>query len=387
MTPAQTMSDQSAFSPGLANVPAAESSVCYLDGSIGKLQYRGYPIEVLSEKSSFEEVAFLLLFGHLPKRAELETFDRELRRARTIKFRIIDMLKLLPESGHPMDALSAAVAAMGMFYPGDHVHDPKFRRECAVRLVANLPTVVAAWERIRNGDDPIRARPDLGHAANFLYMLSGEEPEPLVARTMDVAMILHAEHQMNASTFSARVTGSALADPYAVVSAAVGTLSGPLHGGANEEVLKMLRTIPDNKASTIRAWAEDRLARKEKISGFGHREYKVKDPRATILQKLSQRVFEKYGNTPIYDIATELERQMAELVGSKGIYPNVDFYSGILYEKMGIATDLFTPIFAIARVSGWLAHLLEQLQNNRIFRPSQVWTGQADREFVALDRR
>ncbi|HEX7479892.1 MAG TPA: citrate synthase [Polyangiales bacterium] len=381
------MTEHSAFSPGLANVPAAESSVCYLDGNIGKLQYRGYPIEVLSERSTFEEVAYLLLFGQLPKPAELATFDRELRAARTIKFRIIDMLKMLPESGHPMDALSAAVAAMGMFYPGDHVHDPKFLRECVVRLVANFPTVVAAWQRIRNGDDPIRARPDLGHAANFLYMLSGDEPAPLLARTMDVALILHAEHQMNASTFSARVTGSSLADPYAVASAAVGTLSGPLHGGANEEVLKMLRTIPSKKPSIVRAWAEDRLARKEKISGFGHREYKVKDPRATILQKLSHSVFEQYGTTPVYDIATELERQMAELVGGKGIYPNVDFYSGILYEKLGIPTDLFTPIFAIARVSGWLAHLLEQLQNNRIFRPSQVWTGQADREFVAMDKR
>ncbi len=380
------MTDQPYF-PGLANVPAAESSVCYLDGSIGKLQYRGYPIEVLSEKSTYEEVAYLLLFGKLPTRPELESFDAELRRDRTIKFRIIDMLKLLPESGHPMDALSAAVAAMGMFYPGDHVNDRAFLRECVVRLVANFPTVVAAWGRIRNGDDAIRARPDLGHAANFLYMLTGEEPEPLIAHTMDVALILHAEHQMNASTFSARVTGSSLADPYAVASAAVGTLSGPLHGGANEEVLKMLREIPDGKPSTVRAWAEDRLARKDKISGFGHREYKVKDPRATILQKLSQRVFEKHGSTPLYDVATELERQMAELVGHKGIYPNVDFYSGILYEKMGIPSDLFTPIFAIARVAGWLAHLLEQLENNRIFRPSQVWTGKADREFVTMDKR
>jgi citrate synthase len=341
----------------------------------------------LSEKSTFEEVAYLLLFGQLPMRAELESFDGELRRDRTIKFRIIDMLKLLPESGHPMDALSAAVAAMGMFYPGDHVNDKRFLRECVVRLVANFPTVVAAWGRIRNGDDAIRARGDLGHAANFLYMLSGSEPEPLIARTMDVALILHAEHQMNASTFSARVTGSSLADPYAVASAAVGTLSGPLHGGANEEVLKQLREIPSAKPSVVRAWAEDRLARKEKISGFGHREYKVKDPRATILQKLSTRVFEKHGSTPLYDVATELERQMAELVGHKGIYPNVDFYSGILYEKMGIPVDLFTPIFAIARIAGWLSHLLEQLENNRIFRPSQVWTGKADREFVLIDKR
>jgi citrate synthase len=381
------MTDQSAYSPGLANVPVAESNVCYLDGSIGKLQYRGYPIEVLSERCTFEEVAYLLLFGELPRRAELERFDRELRNARPIKFRILDMLKLLPDSGHPMDALSAAIAAMGMFYPGDHVHDETFRRECCVRLVANLPTVVAAWQRIRSGDDPIRARPELSHAANFLYMLSGNEPDPLMVHTMDVAFILHAEHQMNASTFSARVTGSTLADPYAVISAAVGTLSGPLHGGANEDVLKMLAEISSAKPSVVRAWAEDRLARKQKISGFGHREYKVKDPRATILQKLMPRVFEKFGSTPLYDVATELERQLAELVGGKGIYPNVDFYSGILYAKMGIPTDLFTPIFAAARVAGWLAHWLEQLQNNRIFRPSQIYTGKTDRELISLEER
>jgi citrate synthase len=381
------MTEQSAYSPGLANVPAAESSVCYLDGSIGKLQYRGYPIEVLSERCTFEEVAHLLLFGELPRRAELERFDRELRNARPIKFRIIDMLKLLPDSGHPMDALSAAIAAMGMFYPGDHVHDEAFRRECSVRLVANLPTVVAAWQRIRSGDDPIRARPELSHAANFLYMLNGNEPDPLLVHTMDVAFILHAEHQMNASTFSARVTGSTLSDPYAVISAAVGTLSGPLHGGANEDVIKMLAEIPSAKPSVVRAWAEDRLARKDKISGFGHREYKVKDPRASILQKLLPRVFEKFGTTPMYDVATELERQMAELVGPKGIYPNVDFYSGILYAKMGIPTDMFTPIFAVARVAGWLAHWLEQLQNNRIFRPSQIYTGKTDRELISLEER
>jgi citrate synthase len=276
---------------------------------------------------------------------------------------------------------------MSMFYPGDHVADAEFRNACVLRLIAKLPTLVAAWQRIRNGDDPIRARDDLNHAANFLYMLNGKEPDALMAKTMDVAFILHAEHQMNASTFSARVTGSSLADPYAVIAAAVGTLSGPLHGGANEEVLRMLRLLPSSKPSVVRAWAEDRLARKEKISGFGHREYKVKDPRASILQKLVQEVFEKHGSTPLYDIATELERQMEQLVGHKGIYPNVDFYSGILYEKMGIPTDLFTPIFAVARVAGWLAHLVEQLQNNRIFRPNQIWTGKADRSWVPMQER
>ncbi|MDD9939244.1 MAG: citrate synthase [Myxococcales bacterium] len=382
------MTDPSAYVPGLANVPAAESSVCYLDGSIGKLQYRGYPIEVLSDNSTFEEVCYLLLYGELPTPTQLADFDAELKKARNVKFRIIDLLKTLPESGHPMDALSAAVAAMSMFYPGDHVDDADYRNQCVIRLIAKFPTIVAAWQRIRNGDDPIKSRSDLGHAANFLYILSGEEPDPLVARTLDVALILHAEHQMNASTFSARVTGSALADPYAVASAAIGTLSGPLHGGANEEVLRMLQTIPSKNPGAVRAWAEDRLARKQKISGFGHREYKVKDPRATILQKLSQQVFEKYGSTPLYDVAVELETQMEDLVGQKGIYPNVDFYSGILYDKMAIPTDLFTPIFAIARISGWLAHLLEQLGGNRIFRPSQIWTGETDRSWIPpSDRR
>jgi citrate synthase len=381
------MTDSHEYVPGLANVPAAESSVCYLDGSIGKLQYRGYPIEVLSERGTFEEVAYLLLYGVLPTQAQLAAFDAELRKERNVKVRILDLLKTLPESGHPMDALSSAISALSMFYPGDHVNDPQFLNACAIRLIAKCPTIVAAWNHIRMGDDPIKSRPDLGHAASFLYILTGEEPEPLIARTMDVAMILHAEHQMNASTFSARVTGSTLADPYAVVSAAVGTLSGPLHGGANEDVLKMLRTIPDARPVTVRAWAEDRLARKLKIPGFGHREYKVKDPRATILQKLVQPVFDRYGSTPLYDLATELERQMADLVGHKGIYPNVDFYSGILYDKMKIPIDLFTPIFAVARVVGWLAHLLEQLHNNRIFRPSQIWSGATDREWIPIAAR
>jgi citrate synthase len=382
------MTETQRFAPGLANVPAAESSVCYLDGSIGKLQYRGYPIELLAEHSTYEEVSYLLLYGALPNQEQLARFDADLRRERKVKFRIIDLLKTLPESGHPMDAVTAAVAALSMFYPGDHVNDAEFRNACVIRLIAKLPTIVAAWSQIRMGDDPIKSRADLSHAANFLYILTGEEPDPLMVRTMDVALILHAEHQMNASTFSARVTGSALADPYAVVSAAIGTLSGPLHGGANEEVLRMLRTIPDARPVTVRAWAEDRLARKLKISGFGHREYKVKDPRATILQKLVGPVFSRYGSTPLYDVAVELERQMAELVGHKGIYPNVDFYSGILYDKMKIPVDLFTPVFAIARVAGWLAHLLEQLQNNRIFRPSQIWSGAIDREWTPIsDRR
>ena len=381
------MSEKPEFIPGLAGVPAARSSVCLIDGNVGKLQYRGYPIEQLAATCTYEETVHLLLTGALPTTEQLAAFSRELSAERNLKFRIVDLLKHLPESGHPMDALTAAVAGFGMFYPGDHVADLEFRRLSALRLVAKLPTVVAAWHRIRRGDNPIEPRSDLGHAANFLYMLEGEEPDPLSVEVMDVALTLHAEHSMNASTFTARVTGSTLADPYAAVASAIGSLAGPLHGGANERVLKMLRTIDDVSTTGVRRWAEDRLARKEKIMGFGHRVYKVKDPRAAILQGLATKLFEKFGKTPIYALAVELETQMTELVGHKGIYPNVDFYSGIVYEKLGIPTDLFTPVFAIARVGGWLAHLLEQLQDNRIFRPTQIWVGEADRTVPAIADR
>ena len=381
------MVDANSYKPGLAGVPAAKSGICIIRGDQGKLQYRGFPIDELADKCCFEETTYLLLFGRLPTEEELESFKAELVEERHLKFRIIDVLKHLPESGHPMDALTAAVATMGMFYPGDHVGNAEFRRLCAIRLIAKVPTIVAAWHRIRRGDDPIKPRKDLSHAANFLYMLEGEEPPALIARVFDVALILHSEHSMNASTFSARVTGSTLADPYAVVASAIGALAGPLHGGANERVLAMLRTIPDPSTEGVRRWAEDRLARKEKIMGFGHRVYKVKDPRATILQRLATKVFEEYGRTPIYDVAVELETQMGELVGHKGIAPNVDFYSGILYEKLGIPTDLFTPIFAIARVSGWISHLLEQLENNRIFRPTQIWVGEEDQSVSDIGDR
>jgi len=381
------MADKPAFTPGLAGVPAAESSICLIDGSVGKLQYRGYPIEQLAERCSYEEVTHLLLFGELPNADVLAQWEKELTAERSLKFRIVDVLKQLPERGHPMDALTAGVACMGTFYPGDHVEDLEFRRLCAVRLIAKIPTVVAAWHRIRRGDNPIEPRSDLGHAANFLYMLEGEEPDELAAEIMDVALTLHAEHSMNASTFTARVTGSTLSDPYAAVASAIGSLAGPLHGGANERVLAMVETIDGTSAEAVRRWAEDRLARKEKIMGFGHRVYKVKDPRAEILQGLASKLFEKFGHTPKYALAVELEKQMEELVGHKGIYPNVDFYSGIVYEKLGIPVDLFTPVFAIARVGGWLAHLLEQLQNNRIFRPSQIYVGDRDRSVPKVSDR
>jgi citrate synthase len=374
------------FVPGLAGIPAARSRIGLIDGNAGQLSYRGYSIEQLAEHSDFEEVAYLLLTGKLPSRTELDDFRAQQRNHRRLKFRIIELLKKLPDEGHPMDALVATVSAIGMYYPQTIVEDAEQRWGAAIRLMCKMPTIVAAYHRIRNGDEPLTPRDDLDHAANFLYMLTEREPDPLIRKVMDVCLILHAEHGMNASTFAARVTGSTLADPYSVVSSAVGTLAGPLHGGANEDVLGMLRAIPGGVAG-VRPWAEQGIREKRKFAGFGHRVYRVKDPRAKILQKLAVQMFEQYGSTPLYDIACELEKVLAEHLGPKGIYPNVDFYSGIVYEMMGIPPDLMTPIFAVSRTVGWLAHWLEQIENNRIFRPSQVYEGERGLTYVPVDQR
>lgn len=375
------------YVPGLAGIPATRSNISYVDGQKGLLEYRGISIEQLAEHSSFLETTYLLVFGHLPTHTELKTFTEEVQNHRQVKFRIRDMIKSFPESGHPMDALQSCVAALGMFYPlgTQKVTDESYIREATVRLVAKLPTMVAMFHRMRQGDDPILPRDDLDHSANFLYMLTGKEPSPEAARVFDVCLILHAEHTVNASTFCSLVTASTLADPYTVITAAIGTLSGPLHGGANEEVVAMLRQI--GSPEKARSFLEDRLLRKEKIMGLGHRIYKVKDPRATVLQTLAMQLFEKYGHSDLYDVALAIEEHAQELLGHKEVYPNVDFYSGIVYDKMGIEEDLFAPVFAISRVAGWLAHWREQLGENRIFRPTQVYTGKRDMPYVPLSER
>jgi len=245
--------------------------------------------------------------------------------------------------------------------------------------------MVAAFQLMREGNDPVKPRDGLGYAENFLYMLNEKEPDPLFAKIFDICLILHVEHTMNASTFSARVTASTLTDPYAVVASAVGTLGGPLHGGANEEVIQMLENIGSVK--NVIPYVDDLLQRKAKIMGFGHRVYKVKDPRATILQNLAEQLFEKFGYDEYYEIAVEMERVVSEKLGDRGIYPNVDFYSGLVYRKMGIPTDLFTPVFAIARVAGWLAHWKEQLVENRIFRPTQIYDGRHEVAYTPIDQR
>jgi citrate synthase len=373
------------FKPGLEGIPAAQSSISFVDGQKGILEYRGIRIEELAQKSNFLETAYLLSWGELPTKEELEAFEHEVRYHRRIKYRIRDMMKSFPESGHPMDALQASAAALGLFYSRRDLDNPAYIRAAVVRLLAKIPTMVAAFQLMRKGNDPVRPRDDLDYSANFLYMLSEQEPDPLAARVFDVCLTLHAEHSMNASTFSARVTASTLTDPYAVVASAVGTLGGPLHGGANEEVITMLEEI--GSVANVRPYLEERIQRKDKIMGFGHRVYKVKDPRAIILQHLAEKLFDKFGYDKYYDIAIEMERVIEEKLGQKGIYSNVDFYSGLVYRKLGIPTDLFTPIFAIARVAGWLAHWKEQLIQNRIYRPTQVYSGLHDIPYIPIEQR
>ena len=321
----------------------------------------------------------------MPTSKELSNFEQEVQMHRRVSFRVRDMLKCFPESGHPMDALQSSAAALGLFYSRRAIDNPQYIYDAVVRLIAKIPTMVAAFQLIRKGQDPIQPRDDLPYSSNFLYMLTEREPDPLAAKVFDRCLILHAEHSLNASTFSARVTASTLTDPYAVIASAVGTLAGPLHGGANEDVIAMLEEIgtPDKAGSYLDA----AIRNKSKIMGFGHREYRVKDPRASILQSFGEELFARFGKDEMYEVAKALEEEAITRLGPKGIFPNVDFYSGLVYRKLGIPRDLFTPVFAISRVAGWLAHWREQLGANRIFRPSQIYTGMKTRSWNPLEER
>ena len=380
------------YLPGLAGVPATQSNISDIDGEKGILSYRGYPIEQLAAHSTFEETTLLLLDGSLPTAADLAAFEAHSRRNRRVQYHIRDLMKTFPPSGHPMEMLQTAVASLAMFYPstvsGDSSSDDlDYIHNMSVKIIARMGTIVAMWQHIRHGYDPVDSRPDLSYAENFLYMFNGEEPDPLLAKILDVCLILHAEHTINASTFSVLVNGSTLASPYSVISAAIAALSGPLHGGANQKVLEMLAEI--GSVDKVEAFVDKKLANKEVIWGMGHREYKTKDPRAKILEKMVDEFIEARGGAvnPLFEIAKEVERVCEDRLAHKGVYPNVDFYSGILYSEMGIPADQFTAIFAIARSAGWLAHWREQLADNRIFRPTQVYIGEPIRDYVPLDKR
>jgi len=370
---------------GLEDVVAATSAICYLDGDRGVLAYYGYDIHDLAKGATFEEVCYLLWHGRLPTRAELGDLQSQLAAARPVAEPILRLMKQLPASDG-MDMLRTLTSALGQYDPEVNDASPQAQYRKAVRLTAQLGSIVATFGRLQAGGGPIAPDPALGHAANFLYMLKGERPSALATRAFDVALILHADHELNASTFAARVAAATLTDIYSATVAAIGTLKGPLHGGANADVMRLLIEIgpeasPDRVDEAIRA----KLARKVKIPGFGHRVYRTEDPRATHLRRMSKDLGERAGNTRWYEMSQRIE---ALVTGEKKLYPNVDFYSASTYYTLGISIDLFTPIFAVSRVSGWTAHCLEQYKNNRLIRPRTDYIGPAyPQQFLPLDQR
>jgi citrate synthase len=369
---------------GLEDVVAATSSICYLDGSRGVLAYFGYDIHDLA-KGTFEETCYVLWHGRLPNRAELGDLQSQLAAARPLSEPILRLMKQLPASDG-MDMLRTLTSALGQYDPDANDNSSQANYRKAVRLTAQLGSLVATYGRLQAGGGPIQPDPALSHAANFLYMLKGERPNALASRAFDVALILHADHELNASTFAGRVAAATLTDLYSAVVGAIGALKGPLHGGANAEVMKMLIEIgpeasPERVDEAIRA----KLAKKVKIPGFGHRVYRTEDPRATHLRKMSKDLGERAGNTRWFEMSRRIE---SVVTGEKKLYPNVDFYSASTYYTLGIPIDLFTPIFAVSRVSGWTAHCLEQYANNRLIRPRTDYIGpQYPQTYLPLEQR
>ncbi len=377
------------ISKGLEGIYIADTTLCKIDGQNGKLWYRGYPIETLAEKSTYEEVAFLLLYGHLPTRKELDTFTQKLISEREVPEAIENIIADFAGRMHPNDILRTCVSALPSFDTDMADKSPDANLERAIKLTAKMPTIVAMIGRYKQGKPVVQPSSKLSHAANFLYMLTGKEPDKESSKLIDLMYILHAEHGSNASTFSTLVTGSTLADVYAAVVAGISTLRGPLHGGADEAALNMMKAIgePDN----TEAYIEDALAGKQRIMGFGHRVYKAYDPRAKIVYNYLKSFMQKTTDPKIeklLEIAIRAEKLMEEkLSKTKGIWPNIDFFAGPLYTAMEIPSDLFTPVFAASRVVGWTAHLFEYWQNNRLFRPLDHYVGQLDLKYVPIDQR
>ena len=370
---------------GLEDVVAATSSICYLDGDRGVLAYYGYDIHDLARGASFEEVCYLLWHGRLPNRAELGDLQSQLAAARPLPEPIVRLMKQLP-ANDGMDMLRTLTSALGHYDPeaSDKSQHATYRK--AVRLTAQIASIVATYGRMKAGGGMIDPDPALGHAANFLYMLTGNRPSALATRAFDIALVLHADHELNASTFAGRVAAATLTDIYSAIVAAIGTLKGPLHGGANADVMRLLIEIgQDAPAERIDDAIRGKLARKVKIPGFGHRVYRTEDPRATHLRRMSEELGKKAGNTKWFEISRRIENLVT---GEKKLYPNVDFYSASTYYTLGIDIDLFTPIFAVSRVSGWTAHCLEQYANNRLIRPRTDYIGpQYPQTFLPLDSR
>jgi citrate synthase len=367
---------------GLEGVVAAKSDICFIDGVAGQLVYRGYDIGDLVENVSFEECAYLLWEGTLPNRQQLGTLRSQLAAAAVLPKHVMTILSALPPKTQPMDALRTATSALSSIDPDLTSNEPDANRRKAIRLTAQLPTIVTTFHRLRTGQQPISPDPSLSIAANFLYTLTGKAPHETLTRVMDAALVLHAEHGMNASTFAARVIAATLADMHAAVTGALGALKGPLHGGANQDVMELLLTCKD--ADDAEAKVRGMLANKQKVPGFGHRVYKTFDPRATFLRKMSRQLGEAAGNLKWNDMS---ERLIGVAKEGKNLNPNVDFFSASTYYTMGIPLDLFTPIFAIARIAGWSAHIMEQHRNNRIIRPTDDYTGPMGLKTVPIEQR
>ena len=379
------MSTEVKSKAGLEDVVAATSSICYLDGDRGVLAYFGYDIHDLARGASFEEVCYLLWHGRLPNRAELGDLQSQLAAERPLSEAVLRLMKQLP-ANDGMDVLRTLTSALGQLDPQASDNSPQANYRKAVRLTAQLASLVATYGRMKNGGGPIHPDPALGHAANFLYMLTGERPSALATRAFDIALVLHADHELNASTFAARVAAATLTDLYSAIVGAIGALKGPLHGGANADVMRMLIEIgQDASPEKIDEAIRSKLARKIKIPGFGHRVYRTEDPRATHLRRMSKELGEKAGNARWFEMSRRIETLVT---GEKKLYPKVDFYSASAYYTLGIEIDLYTPIFAVSRISGWTAHCLEQYANNRLIRPRTDYIGpQYPQTLVPLDQR
>jgi citrate synthase len=375
------------YAKGLEGIIAAESEICQIDGASGRLYYRGYSIEDLARHSSFEETTYLLLNEKLPTEPELADFARRMRQSRDLSPAIQNMIRDFPPAGSPMELLQSVISYLSSSVEHQIQHSATCNCRRTLHQIAQMTTVLATYRRFREGKSYVESRPDLSHGANFLYQLRGEEPSPGEGRILDTCLLLHAEHGFNASTFTARVVASTYSTCYCSISAAIGALAGFLHGGANERVMNMVDEI--GSKANIEPWLDKALSEHRKVMGMGHRVYKAKDPRATVMEEMLADLSQNRDDLRLYEFLKQLEGGFRARMEEKGkpIYPNVDFFSGAVYTMLGIPKYLFTPIFAAARSAGWLAHILEQRKDNRIFRPRALFVGPEPRPYVPLEKR
>jgi citrate synthase len=378
------MMSTTAMARGLEGIVAAHSGICWIDGDAGVLAYRGIDIHELAQKSNFEETTYLLWFGKLPTASDLKEFRKRLAEGRVLPPETVQLMEKFPKSATPMEVLRTVVSALSMYDPDekDNLHDANIRK--SYRLTSQIAMIVAAYDRIRKGKPVVQPDPSLSHAANFLWMLNGEKPSATAEQALDVALILHADHELNASTFAARVIAATLSDIHSAITGAIGALKGPLHGGANEAVMRILFAIDKEGADPV-DYVRQMLAQKKKISGFGHRVYHTEDPRATHLRRMSEDLGRASGNPKWFEMSRQIELYVKQ---EKKLNANVDFYSASTYTTLGIDVDLFTPIFAVSRIAGWAAHVIEQLDDNRLIRPRAEYNGPAyPAKYVPLESR